>query len=73
MYYFWCCRVGVFAQFSAEQVANGKSAKVVCDHLIAVAQSGKGGGKADLANATIPVSQTVTAASLLASARSSVV
>ena len=58
--------MGVFAVVSEEHVAGGLGAKDWCDYIISVVGAGKGGGKADLANASVPgddsVLQTVLAA-----------
>jgi hypothetical protein len=41
---------------SAEHLVKGLSAKLWVDHVVARAGRGKGGGKADLANGSLPVS-----------------
>ena len=53
-------RVAAFVSFSAEHVEKGFSAKEFCDKIVAALGCGKGGGKADLANASFPLSETVT-------------
>jgi hypothetical protein len=40
---------------SAEHLAKGLSAKLWVDHVVSRAGRGKGGGKADLANGSLPV------------------
>jgi len=57
-------RIGLFPVVSEKHVAGGLSAKEWCDHCIAVVGAGKGGGKADLANASIPGDSTVLEAVL---------
>mmetsp|Transcript_14718 Transcript_14718/g.32206 ORF Transcript_14718/g.32206 Transcript_14718/m.32206 type:complete len:1030 (-) Transcript_14718:4-3093(-) len=50
-------KVGVYPAVSAVHLAGGLSAKDWVTHLIDKAGRGKGGGKADMANATLPVEQ----------------
>ena len=59
-------RVTAFVSFSAERVEKGASAKDFCDKIVAALGCGKGGGKADLANASFPLSETVTVDSVKA-------
>jgi len=48
-------RLGVYVAISAEHLSRGLSAKDICDACVKAAGAGKGGGKADLANASIPL------------------
>jgi len=56
---FFSYRVGLFPFVSTVHVAAGMSAKDWCDHCIAAAGAGKGGGKAESAMANIPGGQQV--------------
>mmetsp|Transcript_41057 Transcript_41057/g.41939 ORF Transcript_41057/g.41939 Transcript_41057/m.41939 type:complete len:1015 (+) Transcript_41057:17-3061(+) len=47
-------KMGLYPLVASKHVSSGLSAKEWCDHCISVVGSGKGGGKADMANATIP-------------------
>ncbi len=58
-------RIGLFVAVSAEHITRGVNAKDCCDHVIAKAGNGRGGGKADSSNAHFPVGDN-TVESLLA-------
>ena len=47
-------RIAIFSSVSASQLSAGLHAKEWCDYCISVAGSGKGGGRPDQANATVP-------------------
>ena len=47
-------RIGLFPIVSAAHVAAGFSAKEWCDACITAVGAGKGGGRPELANATVP-------------------
>ena len=59
-------RVAAFVSFSAERVGKGSNAKEFCDKIVTSLGCGKGGGKADLANASFPLSATVTVSNVKA-------
>jgi alanyl-tRNA synthetase len=61
-------RVGLYVALSGDHLAAGISAKASCDHCMSAVHGGKGGGKADLANASFPFTATTTT-SLLDGAR----
>jgi hypothetical protein len=56
----------VFIALSKAHAGTGLSAKAACDACIAAAGAGKGGGKPDAANASIPGDQTTLATVLAA-------
>jgi len=48
-------KVGVYPMVSTQHAARGMSAKVWVDHVVGKAGRGKGGGKVDTANGSLPV------------------
>lgn len=58
--------MAAFVSFSAGHVEKGFNAKEYCDKIVAAVGTGKGGGKADLANVSFPSSETVTINSIKA-------
>eukprot|EP01041_Mallomonas_annulata_P001725 gene1725-3341_t len=52
-------KIGLFPIVSEKHVKSGLNAKEWCDHCIAAIGAGKGGGRPELANATIPGDEAV--------------
>ena len=60
------CRISVFVFATSALVSKGFSSKEFCDSLTVALGGGKSGGKAELANGSFPVSETVTIAKIKA-------
>lgn len=61
-------RVAGYALVSAEKVAQGWSSKLWIDSIVAAVGAGKGGGKADSGNVSIPLSDSVKLENIIESA-----